>query len=74
MNHTFEEIKQAALSLPDDQRTKLIDSLNESLVHSDVVDAWVRLAVDRLEGVRSGVRTPVDGPSALQSMRERVRG
>ena len=74
MKQTFEEIEQAVLALPDSERSKLVARLNESLADSDVADAWLRLAVNRLEGVRSGSRQSVDGPSGLRLMRERVRG
>ena len=74
MKQTFEEIEQAVLALPDSERSKLVARLNESLADSSISDAWLRLAVNRLEGVRSGSRTTVDGPTGLKSMRERVRG
>ncbi len=74
MKQTFEEIEQVVLALPDFERSKLAARLNESLADSSISDAWLRLALARLEGIRSGSRTPIDGPSGLKSMRERVRG
>ena len=74
MEQTFEEIEQAALALPTSERSRLVDRLNESLADTSVADAWLRLAVSRLEGIRSGSRKTVDGPSGLTQMRARVRG
>lgn len=74
MKQTFEEIEQAVLALPDSERSRLLARLNESLANSSISDAWLQLAVDRLEGIRSGSRTKINGPTGLKSMRERVRG
>ncbi len=74
MPQTFEEIEQAVLALPDSDRARLADRLKESLADHSVSDAWLRLAVSRLEGVRSGSRQTIDGPAGLKAMRERVRG
>jgi len=74
MKQTFEEIEQAVLALTNSERSRLVARLNESLADSSISDAWLHLAVDRLEGIRSGSRTTIDGPSGLKSMRERVRG
>lgn len=74
MKQTFEEIERVVLALPDSERSKLVARLSESLADSSVADAWLRLAVSRLEGIRSGSRKTIDGPTGLRSMRERVRG
>jgi len=74
MKQTFEEIEQAVLALPNAEKSRLVDRLNESLANSDVADAWVRLAVSRLEGIRSGSRKTIDGPTGLKAMRDRIRG
>ena len=74
MKQTFEEIERVVLALPDSDRARLVDRLNESLADRSVSDAWLRLAVSRLEGVRAGSRPTIDGPSGLKAMRERVRG
>ncbi|MEQ1765483.1 MAG: addiction module protein [Pyrinomonadaceae bacterium] len=74
MKQTFEEIEQVVLALPDSERSKLVARLNESLADTSISDAWLRLAVTRLEGIRSGSRTPIDGPTGLKSMRECIRG
>lgn len=78
MEHTFEEIVQAALSLPDPDRSRLVDRLNESLAEpstdASAMDAWTKLVATRLESVRSGASEIIDGPAGLKAMRERVRG
>ncbi|MGE0244052.1 MAG: addiction module protein [Pyrinomonadaceae bacterium] len=78
MEKTADEITQAALALPTAERSQLADRLNESLKDfpstGETNDAWVRLAVRRLENVRSGVSGTIDGPSGLSEMRKRVRG
>lgn len=74
MQQTFEEIEQAVLALPASERSRLVDRLSESLASSDVTDAWIRLAVRRLEDVRSGTVKTIDGPAGLKAVRERVRG
>lgn len=77
MEQTTDEITQAALSLPIVERSQLVKKLNESLTDfpapDEIVDAWVKLAVHRLEEVRSGVATSIDGPSGLKEMRDRIR-
>ncbi len=78
MEHTFDEIARAALSLPIPERSMLVERLNESLADGnddqETSDAWLRLAVRRLEEVRSDSIQSIDGPSSLSEMRERVRG
>lgn len=78
MEYTFHEIEQAALSLPDTEKTQLVDRLNESLADSStdpsIIEAWGKLALSRLERVRSGVVETIDGPTGLRAVRERVRG
>lgn len=74
MKQTFEELEQAVLALPDPEKSRLLDSLNEHFASRAVADAWNRLAITRLEGIRSGSRGSVDGPSGLKAMRDRVRG
>lgn len=78
MEQTTDEITQAALSLPISARSQLVDRLNKSLTDfpttDETTDSWVRLAVRRLEEVRSGVSESIDGPTGLREMRERVRG
>ena len=78
MEKTFDEIAQAALSLPIPERSQLVERLNESLSDlegdPDSTDAWLRVAVRRLEEVRSGAAHTIDGPAGLREMRERIRG
>lgn len=78
MEQTFDEITRAALSLPIPERTQLVVRLNESLsdlrANHESTDAWLSLAVSRLEEVRSGAAQTIDGPTGLREMRERVRG
>jgi hypothetical protein len=78
MEQTTDEITQAALSLPISERSQLVDRLNESLTDfqttDETTDSWVRLAVRRLEEVRSGAAESIDGPTGLSEMRNRVRG
>lgn len=74
MEQTFEEIEQAALALPASEKSRLVDRLTESLADSSAADAWLRLAVSRLEGIRSGSRKTIDGPTGLELVRQRIRG
>jgi len=77
MEQKFEEIEQAALSLPAAERSRLVERLEDSLAgladKRDTTDAWVKLAVRRLEAVRSGIVETIDGPTGLKAIRERVR-
>ena len=78
MEQKFEEVEQAALSLPISERSRLLERLEDSLVgvkvERDATDAWVKLAIRRLEEVRTGAVETIDGPAGLTAVRERIRG
>ena len=69
---SHEQIQIEALSLPPQQRAELAERLLDSL-HSespeDVAQEWVALAGKRLDEIRSGDVTPIDGADALANAR-----
>ncbi len=75
MAQSLEEIKEAALALPESERLQLLESLSESLsensVGSDpeVEQAWVDEAKRRWAALQSGNSKFVSGEQVLASAR-----
>lgn len=73
MGIAIEEIAEAALSLPLNERAMLADRLAQRLEPLDeeerIRDAWTREALRRLEEVESGLIEPIDGSDGLARIR-----
>jgi putative addiction module component (TIGR02574 family) len=70
---SHEQIQIEALSLPPQQRAELVERLLDSL-HSDssehMAQEWAALANERLDEIRSGRVTPIDGAEVLAKARK----
>ncbi len=66
-------LQKEALQLPDSDRALLADSLLASLspTPSELEEAWIREADERLEAFRQGQIEAADGPSAMADLRAR---
>ena len=77
MGVLIEEITEVALSLPIGERAVLADRLFDSLSPVDeseeIRDAWVKVARSRLEEVKTGKATTIDGPTGLAQVRQAIR-
>jgi len=73
---TVEELAKLAMALPPEQRARLADQLVESLdaeALSKLDEEWVEGAKRRREEVRSGVAQVVEGPTAVQQVRDAIK-
>lgn len=71
-----DDITRLALELPDSQRALLLDRLRDSLLserEQEVQDAWLKVAVRRLEEVRSGAVEPIDADIVFEESRRALR-
>jgi putative addiction module component (TIGR02574 family) len=71
MPHTPEEILQAALSMPADQRATLAEKLLESLEENDrkeVDAAWAEEAENRLQAYEKGKIKSIPGDEVMRSL------
>lgn len=68
-------IEKEALQLPESQRALLADRLMESLsrTSTEVRQAWIREARDRVDAFQEGKIEAADGPEALADLRARLR-
>lgn len=68
-------LEKEALQLPDGERAVLAERLLESLsrVTSQTRDAWIHEADSRMKAFHAGELTAVDGPQALEDLRNRFR-
>ena len=76
MSGNYDEILNAALSLPPGARAMLADHLRESLDAKDQkrIDAiWAEEAERRMEEIRQGKVQPLDGESVMRRLRSRSR-
>lgn len=68
-----EDIATQALSLPPEERAKLVDRLIASLEPGSPVQAeWLALARSRRDAVRRGEASMVSGDDALARVRSRI--
>ena len=70
---SHEQIQIEALSLPPQQRAELAERLLDSLhaeSSEEVTQEWVALANERLDDIRSGRVTPIDGAAVLEKARK----
>ena len=74
MNLTIEQITQEALTLPDDERAQLADTLMESLNGTKLSEAWSNEIARRLEGVRSGRVKAIPEAKARAQLRLAANG
>ena len=68
-----EQIQVEALSLPPQERAELAERLLDSLCTSstdEVAQEWLAAANERLEEIRSGRVTPIDGDTVLANARK----
>lgn len=77
MSVLIEEITQAALSLPVDQRAvladRLVDSLNTANDGKSNREAWVTEVRRRVHEIVSGEVELIDGPAGLARIRQTLR-
>ena len=69
---SIEQITAAALSLPNDQRIRLVEQLIESFesqVDETVQATWVAEAKRRRDEIRGGAVQPIPGEEALARVR-----
>ncbi len=71
MQHGTAKIIEDAISLPVEERFKVVESLLQTLnPHDDAVDAlWKKESIRRLEAVRSGAMPSHDGEAVLAEIR-----
>ncbi|NQV24103.1 MAG: addiction module protein [Rhodopirellula sp.] len=70
---SHEQIQIEALSMPPRQRAELLERLINSLTsesNENVTQEWVALASERLDEIRSGSVTPIDGVDVLAKARK----
>ena len=70
---SHEQIQIEALSLPPQQRAELAERLLDSFhaeSSEEVTQEWVALANERLDEIRSGRVTPIDGFVVLEKARK----
>ncbi len=67
-----QDLIDEAISLPVEERTKVIDSLLKSLNHPrpEIDEAWVSVALQRLEELRSGTQESVPGEVVFEQIRK----
>ncbi|HLA94187.1 MAG TPA: addiction module protein [Pyrinomonadaceae bacterium] len=76
MNTRLLEITETVLALPIDERAILADRLFESLDNVPdhaIQDAWTRLAVRRIEDIKTGKAVVVDGNEGLDRVRKALQ-
>ena len=73
MNAAATEIAAIAMALPPVQRAELIESLIESMQHSDkeIEALWAAEAEDRIDALERGEITAEGEPSVLRQFRAR---
>ena len=73
MNAAATEIAAIAMALPPVQRAELIESLIESMQHSDkeIEALWAAEAEDRIDALERGEITAEGEPSVLKQFRAR---
>ena len=72
---SFERLTQLALDLPDGERALLLDRIRDSLLtplEREVQDAWLKVAANRLEEVRSGKVEPIDSEVFFERSRKAI--
>ena len=77
MNATTEELLDAALSLPDEERLQFTEALLGSFQPSDVPpfdDSWRTIIQRRSEELRSGQVTPIRWADVKRRAREQAGG
>lgn len=73
---TYEEIEDAALSLPPQARATLIDHLVESLdpeAQKRVEAYWIQVAERRAREMEDGTVTPIPGEEVMSRLRSRYK-
>lgn len=77
MNLVIEDVTEAALSLPKDDRAilanRLIESLDRAPDTDTISDAWKKEIRRRLDEINSGAVELLDGSAGLKRVREAVR-
>jgi hypothetical protein len=72
MSTTVEELAAQAMTLPSESRARLADLLVESLADDEpeaVRRAWIDVARQRLDEMRSAAVQPIPGEEALKKVR-----
>jgi len=72
---SFERLTQLALDLPDGERALLLDRIRDSLLtphEREVQDAWLKVAANRLEEVRSGKVEPIEAEVFFERSRKAI--
>lgn len=72
---SIEQLTQAVLALPSDDRALLADRLVESLdpiKDQEILGLWVSEATRRRDEIRSGLVKTIPGPEALERVRRTV--
>ena len=72
----IEELTRQALGLSFEERALLRDRLHDSLLSNrerEIQDAWLKVAVRRLEEVRSGAVEPIDAEVVFDETRRALR-
>jgi putative addiction module component (TIGR02574 family) len=76
MASVFSEIEEQAKSLPPEERTRLAESLLESLQQEGVAEveaAWEQEIQARVAAYRRGEEKAIDGESVLAELRQIAR-
>ena len=73
--HGVEDVIRDEESLPAEDRITIIDSLLKTLnrTSSEVDEAWVKLARQRLAEIRSSKVKPISGKDVIAKIKERFR-
>jgi len=68
-------VRNAALEMPEAERTALVDELIDSLDAADPKPSaeWMAIMQRRLEDYKSGKTIPIPGEQVRQGARQRVR-
>ena len=77
MSNNFEEILNAALSLPPEQREALADHLLDSLDGPEqkaIYAAWAEEAERRMRELDEGIVEAIDGELVMERLRSRYKG
>jgi putative addiction module component (TIGR02574 family) len=73
---TYEEIKNAALALPPDDRALLAEHLMDSLTQVDqaeIDDYWLKEIERRSKEMDDGIVTPIPGEAVMARLRSRYK-
>jgi len=80
MPRSYEEVRQIAQELPEDQRIQLANSLYESVVHeeperteAEIAVAWEDEIKRRLDEIDSGAVKMIPGEEVLARMNARLK-